>query len=350
MTLTKSKSTMSLASTVRWDASRRPFVNALRRTKTLASDVGDRMRHKSTSGSARKAMQDETVKIEEKRQAFEHKHKDRYMEKVTKGDERRLYVDSLMEHGLYQAVMTVCTGLTMLLVALEADYHAAGDARPKALTAIDGVLIAIFSVDIFSKVYVYQFSFPLHLLNVFEAVLLVVDVVLQLWHDLPRITGAFKVLRFIRMMRILRSLSALRDLYLMMMGLAASLRAIIFGAGLLALSTTVFSILAVYFVAPICHELDDDGVFENCTDCRAAFDSVSGGNLMFFKTILAGDSWGQLAVPLIRTSNAASIILVGAWAVLALGLMNTIAAVIVDRQAQARVQDEVYQRKEHALK
>eukprot|EP00929_Paragymnodinium_shiwhaense_P008229 TRINITY_DN11216_c0_g5_i1.p1 TRINITY_DN11216_c0_g5~~TRINITY_DN11216_c0_g5_i1.p1 ORF type:complete len:735 (-),score=136.73 TRINITY_DN11216_c0_g5_i1:137-2341(-) len=305
------------------------------------SDAADRV---SSTGSSRvlKSEMDEKVKMDEKRKAFALTGTLQDIYEITGRDPRRLRMDAMMEHGFYQTVMTVCTFLSMVLVAMDADYHAKGEARTDVMDVADALLIAVFALDIIAKLYVYQSRFPRYVMNVFEAALLLIDIVVQFWPKLPRIAGALKVLRFVRMMRILRSLSSLRELYLMMMGIAASIRAIVFGAALLFFATTVFSILAVYFVAPVAHTLDDAGEFGDCDDCRRSFDRVASGNLVFFKTVMAGDSWGQLAVPICRANWVAGAILIGAWSVLWLGLMNTIAAVIVDRQAQARVQDADY--------
>eukprot|EP00929_Paragymnodinium_shiwhaense_P034706 TRINITY_DN18852_c0_g2_i1.p1 TRINITY_DN18852_c0_g2~~TRINITY_DN18852_c0_g2_i1.p1 ORF type:complete len:673 (-),score=76.32 TRINITY_DN18852_c0_g2_i1:501-2519(-) len=302
-------------------------------------DDGDIYKHRST---VRRSHMDEEVNLEEKRRAFELKQAQQCMLEMTGGNPWRLYCDHLMEHGLYQTLMTLCTFGSIFLTALEADYHSL-DAEPSpAMVIADSFLVVAFACDIAAKVYVYQVNFPRQSINVFEAGLLVVDLILQCWPDLPRIAGALKVLRFVRMTRILRKLSGLRELYLMMMGIAASIRAVAFGAGLLLLATTIFSVLAVYFVRPVCHRLYEEGEFGDCDHCVWAFDSVMLSNLTFFKTIVAGDSWGQLAVPIMYTDFLAGAILLSAWTVLGLGLLNTIAAVIIDRQTQARVQDLDY--------
>eukprot|EP00929_Paragymnodinium_shiwhaense_P020925 TRINITY_DN13790_c0_g1_i2.p1 TRINITY_DN13790_c0_g1~~TRINITY_DN13790_c0_g1_i2.p1 ORF type:complete len:603 (+),score=118.26 TRINITY_DN13790_c0_g1_i2:169-1977(+) len=292
--------------------------------------------------TVRKVLQDEQTKMEEKRKAYEMKQAQQYMEEVTGGNRWRLGVDSIMEHGAYQGFMTLCTFVSVGLVAKDADDQSAGRPRSEIMNVVDAFLISVFAVDITGKLYVWRCKFVEHRMNIFEAALLMLDLFLQYSPGLPRIASAMKIMRFVRMMRIMRSLSAFRELYLMMMGIAASIRSIVFGAALLFLALTMFGVLAVYFVAPVCHELQAAGAFGDCEDCRTAFDSVMLANLTFFKTIIAGDSWGQLACPLLKTSASAGCVLIGAWMVISLGLLNTIAAVIVDRQALARLQDADY--------
>ena len=51
-------------------------------------------------------------------------------------------------------------------------------------------------------------------------------------------------------------------------------------------------------------------------------------NLLLFKTVIAGDSWGQMAVPLIQTYPATAIIFVGSSLSLVFGVLNLIVAVV----------------------
>eukprot|EP00929_Paragymnodinium_shiwhaense_P008224 TRINITY_DN11216_c0_g1_i1.p1 TRINITY_DN11216_c0_g1~~TRINITY_DN11216_c0_g1_i1.p1 ORF type:complete len:734 (-),score=126.01 TRINITY_DN11216_c0_g1_i1:44-2245(-) len=309
---------------------------------TVCTVLSEDCDHAVSKGPVSKILQDEQNKMEEKRKAYELKQARQYMEEVTGGHKWRLNADSIMEHGAYQTAMTVCTFISVGLVARDADYHAAGLERTDTMNVVDAVLIGVFALDIVAKIYVWQSKFATNVMNVFELVLLLLDLVLQYWPNLPRIAAAMKIMRFVRMMRLMRSLSAFRELYLMMMGIAASVRSIVFGAGLLFVTLTIFGVLAVYFVRPVCRDLYEAGVFGDCEDCKTSFDTVMESNLTFFKTIIAGDSWGRLACPIIHNSAIAGSVLLGAWMVIYLGLLNTIAAVIVDRQALARVKDADY--------
>ena len=42
------------------------------------------------------------------------------------------------------------------------------------------------------------------------------------------------------------------------------------------------------------------GAFADCDECLRATSSVMNANLLLFKTVIAGDSWGQIAVPVIQ--------------------------------------------------
>jgi len=128
----------------------------------------------------------------------------------------------------------------------------------------------------------------------------------------------------------------------MMMGIVASIRSLIFGTLMLFIMLTVCSVLAVTFVRPVNRQLYEEGAYGDCTFCEYAFDSVMNSNLTFLSSIVAGDSWGMLAIPLVHADATSAAIILGAFVVINLGLLNTIAAVLVDRQAQARQNDHEY--------
>ena len=51
-------------------------------------------------------------------------------------------------------------------------------------------------------------------------------------------------------------------------------------------------------------------------------------NLLLFKTVIAGDSWGQLAVPVIRAYPYTALLFVGAYLTIVFGVLNLIVAVV----------------------
>ena len=55
--------------------------------------------------------------------------------------------------------------------------------------------------------------------------------------------------------------------------------------------------MIVEIVHPFVKELSESGEFADCQQCVKATGSVMDANLLLFKTVIAGDSWGQIAVP-----------------------------------------------------
>ncbi|CAJ1437562.1 unnamed protein product [Effrenium voratum] len=70
-----------------------------------------------------------------------------------------------------------------------------------------------------------------------------------------------------------------------------------------------------------------------------ATSSVMNANLLLFKTVIAGDSWGLIAVPVIEHYPGTAIIFVGSLLTIVFGVLNLIVAVVVDTFAEARERD-----------
>eukprot|EP00929_Paragymnodinium_shiwhaense_P008664 TRINITY_DN11262_c0_g1_i3.p1 TRINITY_DN11262_c0_g1~~TRINITY_DN11262_c0_g1_i3.p1 ORF type:complete len:703 (+),score=71.81 TRINITY_DN11262_c0_g1_i3:233-2341(+) len=303
------------------------------------SDANDRDSVRRTS------LVDVEAQMTEKMRSFEIDLARINIHHILGGSVGRTKVDSLLEGSKYQLFVAACTLVSVGLAAIETDIIVAGVERTRAVWMSGLSVLTVFAVDVVFRLYAYRSHFFRSSLNILEASLLLLDGLLELSSYLPEMLGVLivlKILRFVRLARLLRSHAKTRELFLMIMGIVASIRALIFGAMLLIITLTVFSILAVYFVRPVNRRLAEQGAFGDCSLCEDAFDSVMNANIHFLTTIVAGDSWGLQAVPLIREDTAAAIIIIGALLVTHLGLLNTIAAVIVDRQVQARADDSAF--------
>merc|ERR1711972_1258202 len=106
---------------------------------------------------------------------------------------------------------------------------------------------------------------------------------------------AFRILRLFRALRIILSI---RELYLLVNGLADSMRAIFFGAIMLFLLLAFWSIILVEFVHPINASLS----YADCPRCHRAYKTVMESVLTLFQTVVAGDSWGLIAVKVVEQS------------------------------------------------
>lgn len=92
----------------------------------------------------------------------------------------------------------------------------------------------------------------------------------------------------------------------------------------------------VELVNPLVHELADQGVWLDCDYCPRVFSSVMNANLTLFRTIVAGDGWGEHAMPVIEAHPWTALIFVGAHLTLVFGVMNLVVAVVVDTFAEQR--------------
>eukprot|EP00929_Paragymnodinium_shiwhaense_P026276 TRINITY_DN15660_c0_g2_i4.p1 TRINITY_DN15660_c0_g2~~TRINITY_DN15660_c0_g2_i4.p1 ORF type:complete len:665 (-),score=95.19 TRINITY_DN15660_c0_g2_i4:237-2231(-) len=240
---------------------------------------------------------------------------------------------------LYEGAMALLTLGSIYLLVVEADAIAEGDTISSWQRLCGRCQLALFSLDMGLRLYVFRLSLFTSISDLMEMLLVVADFIFE-FSNLPNALTVLKVVRFLRLGRALRTVTQLRELYLMCQGLVSSIRAILFGTSMVLIAVTMFSILAVYLVRPVARRLGEEGAWHDCLRCEHAFDTVLASNLTFMSSIIAGDSWGKVSLPLIQASTPAGLVVLGCFFVLQLGLLNTIAGAIVDKQVQAREEDE----------
>merc|ERR1740130_780433 len=96
------------------------------------------------------------------------------------------------------------------------------------------------------------------------------------------------------------------------------------------------SILAVQFIHPIAIQL----VYENCERCPRGYASVMSSVITIFQQVVAGDSWGEINIPVILKDPFRGTLLPLIQLIIAMGIMNLILAVVVDRSVEAREQNK----------
>lgn len=254
----------------------------------------------------------------------------------------------LMNIG-FQGAMNLVICFHIGLSIWETDQRARGDDPEEWQGNCEKVFMGLYCLDIALRIFTLRWEFFYETMNCFDLFIVTLDVFfafLQQFTDSTQDIGPIslcRALRAVRIIRVIRNFAMFRDLYLMMKGMAGALRAIIFATILIFGVLTCFSILAVEQIDPVNKEMADKGFFDGCDRCRRAFSSVMGSNLTFLTAIIAGDSWGQLAVPLIEEQPWTGIVIISAFITVELGLLNVIVAVVVDRQAQAREEDKALQ-------
>lgn len=157
----------------------------------------------------------------------------------------------------------------------------------------------------------------------------------------------FRVLRVIRALRVLRSIRTLplfRELYIMLYGFLSAAKAIAWAAVLLLLILMIMGIIAVEFIHPKTQLLAAANAFPvECTRCDRAFQTVWASALTFSQQIVAGDSWGQVTIPIMEEYPETVPYFILVFITIDLGLLNLILSVIVDKAHQAQQEDIKFQ-------
>lgn len=145
-----------------------------------------------------------------------------------------------------------------------------------------------------------------------------------------------RMFRIARLVRAVRILTEFKELYLMIHGFASAMMSMFWGFIMMALLLTVWSILAVEIIHPSNLEIDHS----DRPWCEEVFSSVMMSNLMFFQTVVAGDSWGLCAIPIIKRQPLIFPLFAAVLFSVQIGFTNLILAVIVEQAARAREADQ----------
>ena len=138
---------------------------------------------------------------------------------------------------------------------------------------------------------------------------------------------------------MIRIFSYFRELYLIVSGFVSAFRVIFWGTFLLLLLLSVCSIIAVDYLHPIAQEIE----FPNCAWCKESFKSVFRANLTLFQTVIVGDGWSLLCLPLIDRTYLSAVLLCGVVVLFHFGFANLILQVIIEKAMSERQEDQQYQ-------
>merc|ERR1711871_1408918 len=131
----------------------------------------------------------------------------------------------------------------------------------------------------------------------------------------------------------------LKELRSLVMGVVVVSKTLGWALLIVLIFMTIWSTLAVEMLHPLMEEVAASNVWEDCERCERSFSSIMAANLTFFQTIIACDSWGRVAIPVIELYPLAAIIFVGSLFSVVVGIFNLIVAVLVDTTAEHRARD-----------
>jgi len=154
---------------------------------------------------------------------------------------------------------------------------------------------------------------------------------------LLRVLRVVRIMRLFRLFRKFRFLKELRKL-LKMTGLC--FKTLCWSFLFAFVIMTSWAMLAVEMLSGYMTEMTQKGIWQDCQFCENSLGSVLNANLLIFKTVVAGDSWGDVAVPLIEHDPwVATGIFVGSHLTIVFGVLNLVVAVVVDTFAEQRMRD-----------
>eukprot|EP00931_Biecheleriopsis_adriatica_P101671 TRINITY_DN76762_c0_g1_i1.p1 TRINITY_DN76762_c0_g1~~TRINITY_DN76762_c0_g1_i1.p1 ORF type:complete len:635 (+),score=74.16 TRINITY_DN76762_c0_g1_i1:61-1965(+) len=205
---------------------------------------------------------------------------------------------------------------------------------------VNVALLAIYTAEITMRLYVEQTSFIWNRWNQIDGLLVVLGWTSTLASDMINLSF-LRFMRIARLLRAMRLLLAIPEFYMLLTGIASSVRAILFGSVCLVSALILWAIIVVQVIHPVNASIS----YEGCERCSRGFASVQAAALTLFQSVVAGDSWGLISVRVIEKEPWTAFILVAIVVTISLGIMNLILAVIVERAAEAREKDVETKRK-----
>ncbi|CAE7198432.1 Scn11a [Symbiodinium natans] len=246
--------------------------------------------------------------------------------------------------------MTVVVLIDAYCTCVDIDATAAETVTPEIYTVISTLCLMAYTLEVTASLAAFGWK------HFFSDWMVLLDLIIvgcgwaeQLMSslgsgDFAFRTAVLRALRLVRIFRLMRSLKrvrALRELYRLAIMMATCIKALLWCFLLCFAVMTVWAMLMVEVVNPYVREMHQDhGFFSSChPQCTRAVSSVMDANLLLFKTVIAGDSWGEVAVPVIEEHPVTAIVFIGSLLTLVFGVLNLIVAVVVDTFADARMND-----------
>lgn len=244
----------------------------------------------------------------------------------------------------FDNIMGMVIVFNMVVMIVETDRVANEAESAGHWTEICGWgILGIFVVELGLRLFAFRCLFWHDAWNVFDFAVVVVDGVFSL---LGLVVGSLfpisilRILRLAKLARISKVLRVFPELRIMVAGLAGSVSAIFWGFVLLCLLVLVWSIVAVQFIHPWNKELEH---LDECPRCQRAFASVLESAMTIWQTVIAGDNWGQTAIPIMEAHPASAFFFLGVCVSVGMGVLNLILGVVcnVFTLAHDRIEAEI---------
>jgi len=251
----------------------------------------------------------------------------------------------VLHHKVVEILMVAVISFNVVLMIVEADMEAEcfpeyqNDLNlcPKLMRnrwvhTVNLILLCVYTAEAMISIAVDRKLYFTDLRNMFD-----LGIVASGWISEASGSGSLQFLRIFRVTRLSRAfrmLLEIRELYLLVNGIVSSCRAIFFGTLMLFFMFVTYAIVLVQFVHPVNVRLPYGG----CVECQGIYSSVWRATLTLFREVIAGGSF-IISFELAQASPVAVTVLCIMVITIALGAVNMILTVIVERAAEAREQN-----------
>lgn len=259
----------------------------------------------------------------------------------------RITAYNIIEHALYATFMGIIIITNAVFVIHETDLRASDDEIPAWLMISGYTFLTVYFLEIVLRFYIFRLKFFASGWNCIDLMVVITDCCAEcsrVWADtdVPSV-AVLRIFRLVRLMRLIAMLTVFQELQTMLLGFASAMKAMLWASFLIGVVLTTCSIFAVEFISPLNVKVAQAGAYGHCERCGRAFETVATSNLTFIQQIIAGDSWGQITVPIVEAYPATGIFFFVVFGLIDLGVLNLILTVIVNAAEEARLTNKVLQ-------
>lgn len=229
---------------------------------------------------------------------------------------------------------------------MDIDIRASGENTPTWLEVCATVCLVIYSVEMLTVTIlrgrrVFQDRwFALDIVIVGSGFLQLFLSAIGISLDEVALLRVLRVVRIMRLFPLFRKFRFLKELRKLLKMTGLCFKTLCWSFLFCFVIMTSWAMLAVELLSPYMSDMIETGIWKDCKFCENSLQSVLNANLLIFKTVVAGDSWGDVAVPLIEHHPwLATGIFVGSHLTIVFGVLNLVVAVVVDTFAEQRMRD-----------
>jgi len=239
-----------------------------------------------------------------------------------------------------ESLMMAALLASLVGIAVETDRAAMQLEPLPGLVIAQWVTLGFYTAEILCNIFIFQGHFFRCAWNVIDLVILLADsATLILDHLSDEMPMSLRMLRICRVARSVKVLSIFPTVRKMVEGMLETLKIVACGMLLLGGSMLVIGVLSVQVLHPINQRLASRGVYAGCERCPRAFESTASSVLTYSQQIVAGDSWGSVAIPIIEEEPASALFFGLVFAIIGMIIMNLILALVVESAMKATAVD-----------
>jgi len=199
------------------------------------------------------------------------------------------------------------------------------------LSICNNAFLGIYTVEAVVMIFILRLDYFRHASYLFDFLICAGGWVALIMPSTVIKVSYWRILRCGRLFKAFHFVTNVPELYMLFKGFYGSMKAMFFGAMMLLALLIFSSILLVQLVHPVNSEI----TYESCPRCHRGFASIEHSVYTLFQNIVAGDSWGEISLPVLERDKI-GLLLILVQMIIGIGAMNLILAVVVESAVEAR--------------